>query len=211
VRRCCLNDVNPAFKILPRTARKVPRQGGRAQRHDSRQGTNRLATAIVDECNSPAARTRATWSVAISGLGPTHGGWVLHDVPLSMPQTSRLSARASTSTQGRSSPPTAKLKTDPDTTRVLLQRDDSRLGPACDVHLSLWNDAQEVMLSLLAQRRGDVRRHSCAAVEGVLRQSREAPGQHLTSRKRGNSPPYKRYPGLSQTTSGPPAAGIMTL
>ena len=207
--RCCLNDVKCGFQDTAQDS--TGRFNVKVVEHSLRTigQSHRLATATVGECEPAAAGHVRYEASAIPGLGPTHGGWVLHNVPLSMPHRSKLSARLSTTTQGRSSPPTAKLKTNSDTTRVLLQLDDSRLVPACNVHLSRWVTRSRSCYRFLR----NVTVMYADTVVLLLRECYDsrAPGQQLTSRKRGNSPPYERYPRLSQTTSGPPAAGIMTL
>jgi hypothetical protein len=111
---------------------------------------------------------------------------------------------------GKLEPPNCKTENRPRHNQDFTSARRQPAPPSVRRALVAMSDAQEVMLSLLAQRRGNVRRHCCAAVEGVLRQSRETPGQQLTSRRQGNSLSLSAVSQAQQTTSGPPAAGIMT-
>ena len=178
----------PAFKILTRTARKFQPYASRAQPHDRRQGSKtglrpllwasaelqQPDTCYLKRCNQRPGTD--TWRLGNARCAPQHATYF------------QAFSKTVNNDPGKVGPPNCTTENQP--------RHNQRLyfswttaGPAQRATCTCnGGDAQQVMLSLLAQRHRHVRRHCCAAVEGVLRQSRTRSTAHQQEAGQQSSP-----------------------
>ena len=178
----------PAFKILTRTARKFQPYASRAQPHDRRQGSKtglrpllwasaelqQPDTCYLKRCNQRPGTD--TWRLGNARCAPQHATYF------------QAFSKTVNNDPGKVGPPNCTTENQPrHNQKNLLQLDDSRSGPARDVHLLRRLTRSKSCYRFLR----NVTVMYADTVVLLLRECYDsrAPDQQLTSRKRGNSPP----------------------